>query len=60
MNNQYGLDANYFREALSLIARDVENYTPAEMSLALERLGRVACHQHHVVVAQEAKKREEE
>jgi len=36
--NRFGLDANYFREKLTLIARDADSFTPYEMYLALTRL----------------------
>jgi hypothetical protein len=39
--NRYGLDANYFREKLTLIARDADSFTPYEMYLALTRLADV-------------------
>jgi hypothetical protein len=39
--NRYGLDANYFREKLTLIARDCDSFTPYEMYLALTRLADV-------------------
>ena len=40
--NRYGLDVRYFRANLSIILRDINNYTPSEMSRALARLSRVA------------------
>jgi len=45
MNNRYGLDANYFKKALSIIVRDADNYTPTEMERALKRLSIVAINQ---------------
>lgn len=36
--NNYGLDVNYFTEKLSLLIRDMDRYTPAEMARALARL----------------------
>jgi len=42
MDNEYGLDANYFKNKLSLIARDADNYTPDEMYRELTRLAEVA------------------
>jgi hypothetical protein len=38
MNNRYGLDAEYFRKKLTLIARDCDDFTPYEMYIALTRL----------------------
>jgi hypothetical protein len=40
--NLYGLDSRYFKEKLGQLVRDADNYTPQEMSLALDRLKRVA------------------
>lgn len=40
--NEYGLDARYFKEKLGQLVRDADNYTPAEMWLALDRLSGVA------------------
>ncbi len=42
MNNEHGLDVDYFRKNLEMILRDIDNYTPAEMFRALIRLGSVA------------------
>lgn len=42
MNNEYGLDARYFKEKLGQLVRDADNYTPEEMSLALKRLASTA------------------
>jgi hypothetical protein len=39
--NRYGLDADYFREKLTIIARDADSFTPYEMYLALTRLADV-------------------
>lgn len=39
--NEYGLDVNYFKEKLSLILRDIENYKPEEMHRELSRLAAV-------------------
>lgn len=38
MTNRYGLDVRYYREKLSQLIRDADNYTPEEMSRALFRL----------------------
>jgi len=43
--NRYGLDARYFKEKLGQLVRDADNYTPEEMSIALERLRDVAVDQ---------------
>lgn len=48
MSNPYGLDDRYFKEKLSQLVRDVENYTPNEMVLALTRLKAVAEYQDEV------------
>lgn len=45
MDNQFGLDAAYFKKNLEQLARDADNYTPAEMCRALDRLLEVAQHQ---------------
>lgn len=42
MNNDYGLDVDYFKKNLLVIYRDAENYTPEEMERALKRLAVVA------------------
>lgn len=42
MNNEYGLDAAYFRKNLEILLRDVDRYTPAEMNRACQRLANVA------------------
>jgi len=43
--NRYGLYARYFKEKLGQLVRDADNYTPEEMSIALERLRDVAVDQ---------------
>lgn len=40
--NEYGLDASYFSKKLKSIMRDVNNYTPEEMTNELKRLCSVA------------------
>ena len=42
MNNRFGLDSRYFKEKLGQLVRDADNYTPAEMRRALNRLSEVA------------------
>lgn len=42
MKNKHGLDSNYFKEKLAIIARNVDRYTPREMQRELSRLARVA------------------
>lgn len=42
MNNEYGLDARYFKEQLGIIVRDAKHYRPDEMARALRRLADVA------------------
>ena len=44
--NQYGLDARYFREKLTLIARDADHFTPYEMYIALTRLADIVQEEH--------------
>lgn len=39
--NEYGLDVSYFKGKLSLILRDVANYTPDEMYRELTRMASV-------------------
>ena len=48
MLNKYGLDSRYFKEQLGLIVRDVDNYTPAEMMRALQRLSDIARQQQAI------------
>jgi hypothetical protein len=48
MENRFGLDDRYFKEKLEQLVRDVSNYTPREMSLALQRLKEVADNQRVV------------
>ena len=38
MKNEYGLDAAYFKDKLSLIVRDVHYFTPEELKWELEKL----------------------
>jgi hypothetical protein len=38
MENRFGLDDRYFKEKLGQLVRDASNYTPAEMSRALQKL----------------------
>jgi hypothetical protein len=46
--NSYGLDARYFKEKLGQLVRDADNYTPAEMQRALNRLASASCpHDFH-------------
>lgn len=45
MANEYGLDHKYFEKKLSLVVRDAERYTPAEMTNELARLTMVAASQ---------------
>lgn len=40
--NEFGLDARYFHEKLSLIVRDIDKFTPDEMARALLRLSEAA------------------
>lgn len=47
--NEHGLDARYFKEKLGQLVRDADNYTPAEMDLALERLMLVARQQARAI-----------
>jgi hypothetical protein len=42
MENRFGLDDRYFKEKLGQLVRDASNYTPAEMSRALQGLKEVA------------------
>jgi len=42
MNNQFGLDADYFKKNLEILARDIEHYRPEELYRALNRLSAVA------------------
>lgn len=53
--NEYGLDARYFKEKLGQLVRDADNYTPAEMALALGRLQAVAEPSKAVAVARPKK-----
>lgn len=41
-NNVFGLNAVYFTQKLGEIVRDINHYTPIEMSRALRRLSDVA------------------
>lgn len=38
MTNQYGLDVNYFKGKLELILRDIDYYTPQELSREFQKL----------------------
>ena len=42
MTNRYGLDADYHRGKLEIILRDIQFYTPEELSRSLLRLAVVA------------------
>jgi len=42
MKNQYGLDVSYFESKLSMILRDLNQYTPSEMAREMARLSVVA------------------
>jgi hypothetical protein len=42
MNNEYGLDADYFKKKLQLMLEGIHNTTPAEMSRMLGQLKEVA------------------
>lgn len=42
MNNEHGLDTNYFARDLERVLRDINSYTPAEMARKLARLAMVA------------------
>jgi hypothetical protein len=41
-NNTFGLDSDYFRKELKHILREIEYYSPEEMSRALTVLASVA------------------
>ena len=43
--NEHGLDDRYFKEKLSLVARDAKNYTPHEMFRELSKYLMVAANQ---------------
>lgn len=38
MTNKYGLDVNYFKGKLELILRDIDHYTPQELSREFEKM----------------------
>ena len=38
MKNEYGLDADYFKDKLFLIIRDIYYFTPEELKRELEKL----------------------
>lgn len=42
MNNQFGLDADYFNQKLGLLLRDMRHYTPDELARQLARLSKAA------------------
>lgn len=44
-NNRFGLDADYMRNKLKLMERDIDNYTPDEAFNELSRMAIVAAHQ---------------
>lgn len=39
--NRYGIDCDYMRKKMSRIMRDMDDYTPDELILELERMARV-------------------
>lgn len=47
--NRFGLDSRYFKDKLSQLVRDADNYRPDEMRRALENLTEVASHQEKIV-----------
>ena len=50
MDNEYGLDADYFKKKLTLIVRDISQYTPSEMYRELIRLSLTAATQADIKV----------
>ena len=47
MKNRYGVDVDYFKKNLDMVIRDIDNYTPDELSLAFHRLSEVASNTIH-------------
>jgi len=42
MNNQYGVDVDYFRSKLEMVVRDLNLYTPEELGRELAKFSLVA------------------
>ena len=40
--NRYGVDCAYFRKTIGQLVHNMDNYKPAELSLALERISETA------------------
>ena len=59
MTNIYGLDVEYFYQALSRIIKNIESYTPEEMERSLLRLADVAKCERDVVKVTILKGRDE-
>lgn len=43
MNNQHGVDADYFSRKLKLVSASINNYTPQELARELYRLAITSC-----------------
>ncbi len=53
MNNEFGLDVDYFKKNLSVILRNTDRYMPSEMARVMLRLCKVANHQSKIDIFDE-------